>query len=185
MSDSGTARIFQIDENGYKEWLADERLNGVNGMTVERDRLLIATMGTASLFETTGAQDLSLLADGLPNADGVAVLGDGSYLVTGWPGHIWHVGQDGARTELLNTTDSATYQNDLTRIGDLFVVPNWKPSTVTAWRWNTSSPRPHLQPPWRREGSARQSSNRAGSRPQSCRSGARLEYLIRLGEFLD
>ena len=51
MSDSGSARIFQIDVNGYKEWLADERLGGVNGLTPDGDRLLIATMRSGSLFE--------------------------------------------------------------------------------------------------------------------------------------
>ena len=134
MSDSGSARIFQIDVNGYKEWLADDRLRGVNGLTPDGERLLIATMSSGSLFETMGARDLTEIATGMENADGIAVLDDGSYLVSSWPGQIWHVSTDGETTELHNTVDETVYQNDLTRIGDMIIVPNWQPGTVTAWR---------------------------------------------------
>ncbi|MCR9223413.1 MAG: hypothetical protein NXH70_05025 [Hyphomonas sp.] len=134
LSDSGSARIFQIDVNGYKEWLADERLGGVNGLWPDGDRLLIATMSSGSLLETRGARDLTELATGMDNADGIAVLDDGSYLVSSWPGQIWHVSSDGDATELHNTVDDTIYQNDLTRVGDLIIVPNWQPGTVTAWR---------------------------------------------------
>ena len=134
LSDSGSARIFQIDVNGYKEWLADDRLGGVNGLTADGERLLIATMSSGSLFETLGARDLTEIATGMENADGIAVLDDGSYLVSSWPGQIWHVGSDGQTAEIHNTEDTPTYQNDLTRVGDMIIVPNWQPGTVTAWR---------------------------------------------------
>lgn len=134
MSDSGSARIFQIDVNGYKEWLADDRLGGINGLTADGDRLLIATMDSGSLFETLGARDLTEIATGMENADGIAVLDDGSYLVSSWPGQIWHVTASGDVTELHDTQADEIYQNDLTRVGDVIIVPNWQPGTVTAWR---------------------------------------------------
>jgi len=134
LSDSGSARIFQIDVNGYKVWLADDRLRGVNGLTPDEERLLIATMSSGSLLETMGTRDLTEIASGMENADGIAVLDDGSYLVSSWPGQIWHVSAIGAVTEFHNTVDQIVYQNDLTRIDDLIIVPNWQPGTVTAWR---------------------------------------------------
>lgn len=134
LSDSGSARVFQIDENGYKEWLVDDQLRGVNGLTPDGDRLLIATMSSGSLFETSGAGDLTQIATGMENADGIAVLDDGSFLVSSWPGQIWHVSTTGETTELHNTVDVPVFQNDLTRIGDMIIVPNWQPGTVTAWR---------------------------------------------------
>ena len=134
LSDSGSARIFQIDVNGYKEWFADDRLGGVNGLTPDGDRLLIATMGSGSLFETKGARDLTEIATGMENADGIAVLNDSGYLVSSWPGQIWYVSPDGETTEIHNTTEFPIYQNDLTRVGELIVVPNWQPGSVTAWR---------------------------------------------------
>ena len=134
LSDSGTARIFQIDVNGYKEWLADDRLGGVNGLTPDGGRLLIATMGSGSLFETQGDGALTEIATGMENADGIALLDDGSYVVSSWPGQIWHVSATGDTTELENTMDDPILQNDLTRVGDLIIVPNWEPGTLTAWR---------------------------------------------------
>lgn len=134
MSDSGSARIFQIDVNGYKEWLADARLGGVNGLTPDGDRLLIATMSSGSLYATQGARDLTEIATGMTNADGIAILDDGSYLVSSWPGQIWHVSTTGETSELHDTVDIPIYQNDLTRIGDMIIIPNWQPGTVTAWR---------------------------------------------------
>jgi len=134
MSDSGSARIFQVDVNGYKEWLADDRLSGINGLTADGDRLLIATMDSGSLLETLGARDLTEIATGMENADGIALLDDGSYLVSSWPGQIWHVTVSGEVTELHDTQADEIYQNDLTRVGDLIIVPNWQPGTVTAWR---------------------------------------------------
>ena len=134
MSDSGSARIFQVDVNGYKEWLADDRLSGINGLTADGDRLLIATMDSGSLYETLGARDLTQIATGMENADGIAVLDDGSYLVSSWPGQIWHVSDTGVVSEIHDTQADEIYQNDLTRIGDLIIVPNWQPGTVTAWR---------------------------------------------------
>lgn len=134
LSDSGSARIFQIDVNGYKEWLADDRLGGVNGLTADGERLLIATMDSGTLFETRGARDLTELATGMENADGIAVLDNGGYLVSSWPGQIWHVTPEGETVELHNTEEVPTFQNDLTRVGDMIIVPNWQPGTVTAWR---------------------------------------------------
>ena len=134
MSDSGSARIFQVDVNGYKEWFADERLGGVNGLTPDGDRLLIATMSSGTLYETTGARDLTQIATGMTNADGIAVLDDGSYLVSSWPGQIWHASSDGEITEIHDTLDDPIFQNDLTRVGSIIIVPNWQPGSVTAWK---------------------------------------------------
>ena len=85
-------------------------------------------------FETRGARDLTEIATGMENADGIAVLDDGSYLVSSWPGQIWYVTASGEITELHDTQEDTIYQNDLTRVGDMIIVPNWQPGTVTAWR---------------------------------------------------
>jgi hypothetical protein len=37
-------------------------------------------------------------------------------------------------TTVLDTSAEKIFQNDLTIIGGLVIVPNWEPSTVTAWR---------------------------------------------------
>lgn len=134
MSDSRTARIFKIDENGYAEWMSDERLTGVNGLTADGDRLLIAAMGSGDLYETYDGKTLNALATGMVNGDGIAVLDDGGYLVSSWPGQIWHASRDGEVTLLADTENDPQSQNDLTRVGDLIIIPSKVPGIVTAWQ---------------------------------------------------
>ncbi|MEO1188467.1 MAG: hypothetical protein AAFW60_05285 [Pseudomonadota bacterium] len=134
LSDSRTARIFKIDESGYTEWLTGPKLTGVNGLTADGDRLLIAAMEQGDLFETYDGIALAPLATGMKNADGVAVLDDGGYLVSSWPGQIWYASAEGKVTNLFDTEDVPMSQNDLTRIGDLIIIPSKVPGIVTAWR---------------------------------------------------
>ena len=71
---------------------------------------------------------------GMIDADGIAVLSPGSFLVSRWPGRIWHVAPGGKVTSMLDTEAGGVNQNDLTGVDNLIVVPNWSPGTVTAWR---------------------------------------------------
>lgn len=134
-SDSTSGTIFQLDENGYKAWRDGADLNGTNGVLAEGDNLLIATMGGGGLLlSASGDGSLTEIARGMDNADGIARLDDGSYLVSSWPGKIWHAAQDGTITALVDTEAEGILQNDLTRVGDLIIVPNLTTDTVTAWQ---------------------------------------------------
>ena len=132
VADSQTGRIYRLSGDEADIWLEDERLAGVSGLTSNGDRLLIATMESGSLYEITEAKTLNEIATGMKNADGIGVLESG-YLVSSWPGQVWHVSKDGKTTEILNTQANGILQNDLTLIGDTLIIPNWMPGTVTAW----------------------------------------------------
>lgn len=139
VSDSGTARIFAWDGKALVEWLADESLRAVNGLLPEGDRLVVTTMAGKLLAVDWKSRAVTPLADGLGNADGVARLEDGSYLVGEWPGRLFHVapgaGAESARTAtLLDSREQKHYLNDFLRVGELLLVPNWEPSTLTAYR---------------------------------------------------
>ncbi len=133
-SDSGDASIYQLDENGSKRWLEDERLDGVNGLLGMGDDLIISTMTEGLLLSASGGRTLTGIATGMTNGDGIAALPGGEYLVSSWPGQIWHVSDQGETTALLDTEADGILQNDLTGVGELIVVPNLNPGTVTAWR---------------------------------------------------
>lgn len=133
-SDSSSASLYQLDENGYKLWLEDPQLDGINGVLGQGDNLIIATMTEGLLLSAGGGRGLAQIATGMTSADGVATLPDGEYMVSSWPGQIWHVASDGDVTKLLDTEADGISQNDLTGVGDLIVVPNLTSGTVTAWR---------------------------------------------------
>lgn len=134
-TDSASGTIFQLDENGYKAWQSDTGLAGPNGLLPQGDDLLVVTMdGGGQLVSVANDGTQTMMATGMTDADGLARLDDGSYLVSSWPGRIWHVATDGTATSLIDTQAEGIFQNDLTRVGGLIIVPNWQPGTVTAWR---------------------------------------------------
>jgi hypothetical protein len=133
-SDSAKASIHRVDENTSKPWMTDPLLGGVNGLLGKGDQLLVSTMNEGTLLSVDANLSVKQLATGMNDADGIAAFDDGSYIVSSWPGHIWYVSPEGKLTSLLDTKADNTNQNDLTRVDDLIIVPNWRPGTVTAWR---------------------------------------------------
>ena len=133
-SDSAKASIHQVDDNASRLWMTDPQFGGVNGLLGKGDQLLVSTMNEGMLLAVNANLSVSQLATGMSDADGIAAFDDGSYVVSSWPGHIWYVSPEGSVTSLLDTEAGNTYQNDLTGVDDLIIVPNWEPGTVTAWR---------------------------------------------------
>ncbi len=131
VSDSGDAAIYRIVDGAAELWLQDERLAGVNGLLGDGERMLVSTMTTGSLFSVSTEGELTEIAAGMENADGIGLVLGGGYLVSSWPGQIHYVGEDGAVATLV---DGDVMQNDLTVIGDTVIVPNWGQNTVTRWK---------------------------------------------------
>jgi hypothetical protein len=133
-SDSARNTIHKLDEKGSRPWLTAPILSGVNGLLGQEDRLIVSTMTRGLLLSVDADGKIEELASGMVDADGIAALGRGSFLVSSWTGRIWYVGPDGTKISILETEAEGINQNDLTGVGDLIVVPNWSPGTVTAWR---------------------------------------------------
>ncbi|MFN0022427.1 MAG: SMP-30/gluconolactonase/LRE family protein [Parvularculaceae bacterium] len=137
VSDSGTGRIWRMTGASIDLWREGGELAGVNGLLGSSGTLLVSTMTTGSLFEATIEGAWRKIADGMIDADGIGVVAanaGGGFLVSSWPGRIHHVSDDGAVATRIDTTAEGILQNDLTIVGDLVIVPNWEPGTVTAWR---------------------------------------------------
>jgi hypothetical protein len=134
ISDSGTARIFRLADGAATVWLADEKLDGVNGLLGAGEKMLISTMSTGALYEADSDGGLTEIASGMFDADGIGVVPDGGWLVSAWRGDIFFVSPEGEVRKLLDTREEEILQNDLSVFGDVVIVPNWQPSTVTAWR---------------------------------------------------
>lgn len=134
VADSARQRIYVYDGKAVKVWLEDPLLRSVNGLLPERDRLVITTMQGRLLARSWTEPVLVPLAEGLGNADGVARLGDGTYLVSEWPGRLFHVRADGSNTVVEDTREQQRFWNDFLLVGDTLLVPNWKPGEVSAYR---------------------------------------------------
>lgn len=135
VSDSGTATIHRITPEGASPFAFSADWAGINGILGDGDRLLITTMTEGKLIELSGPElQEDVIATGMKDADGVGLIPGGGYLVSSWPGEIHHVSEDGVVTTVVDTKADKILQNDLNVYGDIVIVPNWTPGTVTAWR---------------------------------------------------
>ncbi|WP_375204604.1 hypothetical protein [Hyphococcus sp.] len=134
VSDSGAGKIHRIDGDQSMLWLEDDRLGGVNGVLGDGDTLYIATMASGSLYAADTQGTLTEIATGMKNADGIGLVSGGGWLVSSFPGVIYYVSPEGEAAKLVDTREDGVLQNDLTMFGDLVIVPNWNPGTVTAWK---------------------------------------------------
>ena len=134
VSDSGKGEIIDVSGETPAVWMTDERFGGINGLLGDGDRLLVSTMTTGSLFSVSADGEITEIAAGMENADGIGIVPGGGYMVSSWPGQIHYVSEDGTVTTVLDETAASIMQNDLTEFGDIVIVPNWVPGTVTAWK---------------------------------------------------
>ncbi|MEM7728013.1 MAG: hypothetical protein AAF311_01930 [Pseudomonadota bacterium] len=136
ISDSANARIYRLENDEITVWLEDDRLRGVNGLMMDKGRLLVTTMSAGELLSIDPeTQEITVLAGGMESADGIGVRADGSYMVSSWPGRLWHVREGEAPTLLQDTSgeDGAIYMNDVLFLEDRAIAPNWMPGTVRAY----------------------------------------------------
>jgi hypothetical protein len=133
-SDSGSARVFALKDGAVSVWLADPALESINGLLPEPGRLLVTTMEGKLLAVDWTTKAITTLASDLGQADGIAPLGNGAYLVSEWPGRLFEVAADGSSRVLLDTRAAGTLLNDFLLVGDTLYVPNWEPGSVTAYR---------------------------------------------------
>ncbi len=134
VSDSLTNSVVKIKEGAASVWLSDERLGKINGVLGAGDVMYIVTMESGSLFAANAEGALTEIATGMIPADGVGVVEGGGWLVSTVPGGLFHVSPAGETTKLVDTEEEGVSQNDLNVYGDIAIVPNWRPGTVTAWK---------------------------------------------------
>jgi hypothetical protein len=134
VSDSGTATIHAVTAEGATVFASSAGWEGINGILGDGERLVVSTMNEGKLIDFRGADAERVLATGMKDADGIGLVPGGGYLVSIWPGEIHHVSDDGTVTLLVDTKADGILQNDLSVFGDVVIVPNWEPGTVTAWK---------------------------------------------------
>lgn len=133
-SDSQNARIYGLKDGAVTTWAEDKALAAINGLYPEAGRLVISTMAGKLLALDWTTKAITVLADGLGDADGIADAGQGAYFVSEWPGLIHRVAADGSRETLIDRKKDEVYANDILRIGDTLLIPNWKPGRLEAYK---------------------------------------------------
>jgi len=141
MADSATQRIYAVRGDTAEVWLEHDLLDSINGLLPEPGRLIVTTMAGRLLAIDYESRAVTVLAEGLGNADGVAAIGEGRYLVSEWPG-LMHVVNtaDGSHETISDTQAEERFMNDFLLVGDVLYQPHWEPSELTAYRVVQAAP---------------------------------------------
>lgn len=134
IADSQNARIYAIRSDTAEVWAESALLDSVNGLYAEPGRLIVTTMAGRLLAMDYETRSITVLAEGLGDADGIAPLGTGDYLVSEWPGLMHVVAADGTHRTIMDSRKEDIYLNDFLLFGNMLYQPNWEPGTITAYR---------------------------------------------------
>ena len=146
-SDTPTNTIWRLKDGSFEPWLANDSLNGPNGLLVQGDALIVASLGKIPSVgqkpELAGLSQISLkdqsiskIGKGEPigNLDGLEPFPLGGYLVTDWAkGALYRVDAKGKVEMLLDLNQGSA---DLTYLPDkkLVLIPMMLDNSLVAYR---------------------------------------------------
>lgn len=147
VSDTPTNTIWRLKDGSFEPWVANDKLNGPNGLLVQGDTLIVASLGKISGVgqkkEIAGLWQISLkdqtvspLGSGKPigNLDGLALLQPGVFLVTDWgAGALYRVDSKGKAELLIDLNQGSA---DLAYLPDkkVVLIPMMLDNSLVAYR---------------------------------------------------
>lgn len=137
VSDMLTGKIHALEDGAMTVWSDDEILGGyVNGLLAEQDRLL-ALVGNVLWAIDWETREFTQVADGFGGGDGMVPDGRGGYVLTQWPGRIFHLNAGGEVTVISDTRLMGINSADpgYAPQAGLFAVPTFFDNAVLAFRW--------------------------------------------------
>ena len=147
VSDTPTNTIWRLKDRSFEPWLANDKLNGPNGLLVQGDTLIVASLGripgVGQKQELAGLSQVSLkdqsvspIGNGQPigNLGGLELLQPGVYLVTDWAaGALYRVDAKGKAERLIDLNQGSA---DLTYLPDkkIVLIPMMLDNSLVAYR---------------------------------------------------
>jgi sugar lactone lactonase YvrE len=154
VSDTPMNTIWRLKDGVFEPWLANDNLNGPNGLLVQGDKLIVASFGRmpseGQKQELAGLLSVNLedqtiepLGKGEPvgNLDGLQPLAPGVYLVTDWAaGALYSIDAKGKSDQLIDLNQGSA---DLTYFPDnnTVLIPMMLDNTLAAYRLSEPAPK--------------------------------------------
>ncbi|NOR33853.1 MAG: gluconolaconase [Bacteroidales bacterium] len=136
VSDSDNNNIFLISNGVVSNWLS-EGLNSPNGVLVDGESLLLASMGSEDFAVIDlSTKELTVLTEDISKGDGIAKVSiPGHFLVTDWFGQVFMIYPDGSKVILLDTREAEIGAADIDYIPEknLLLVPTFAKDHVVAY----------------------------------------------------
>lgn len=152
-SDTPMSTIWRLKDGTFEPWLANDDLNGPNGLLVQGDKLIVASFGrmpgegqkqelAGLLAVNLEDQTVEPLGKGEPvgNLDGLAPLDAGVYLVTDWAGGaLYRIDAKGKADLLIDLNQGSA---DLTFFPQTktVLIPMMLDNTLAAYRLSEPPP---------------------------------------------
>ena len=137
VSDSDNNNIFLISNGVVSNWLS-EGLNSPNGVLVDGESLLLASMGSEDFAVIDlSTKELTVLTEDISKGDGIAKVSiPGHFLVTDWFGQVFMIYPDGSKVILLDTREAEIGAADIDYIPEknLLLVPTFAKHHVVAYK---------------------------------------------------
>ncbi|GAB3768651.1 hypothetical protein GCM10028818_03430 [Spirosoma horti] len=135
ITDSNDSKVWALTNGKISLVLAGDPLKGTNGLLFENNQLLIGNGDGTLLSLNPATKKLSTIAKVSGGIDGIAALGNKTYMVTEWAGKVWYIHADG-KTEL--KMDTSTQKINSADIGynpatKMLFVPTFFHNTVKAY----------------------------------------------------
>lgn len=135
VTDSNDSKVWAITNGKASLVLAGDPLKGTNGLLVENNQVLIGNGDGSLLSLNPDTKKLTTLGKVSGGIDGIAALGNKTYIVTEWAGKIWYIHADGT-TEL--KMDTSTQKISSADLGynpktKMLFVPTFFHNTVKAY----------------------------------------------------
>ncbi len=136
ISDSDDNSIFLYSDGLMSKWA--EGLEEPNGLLVDGEKLLLASMGSSDLVSfNLETKEKTLITENINKGDGIAGTGiPGHYLVTDWFGEVFMVYPDGSKASLLDTKEAEIGTADIEFVEelDLLIIPTFYKQHVAAYK---------------------------------------------------
>lgn len=134
-SDTGGNTIYKLEDG-----LATPFLNNIetpNGLVYHNKSLLISqwTPGILQSLDLS-LKEPAILATGLPEADGIEILGDQGYLVSSWGGRVFFIDHEGNTAKVLDTSSEGKNAADVSLIAEkkMLLIATFSKNTIAAYR---------------------------------------------------
>lgn len=134
VSDGRTNSIIMLSNGEVSVFM--DNVDSPNGLLVEDGNILVAYWNEQKMKSVNmESKEVTEIAEGLANPDGIEAVGDGGYLVSDWQGQVTYVSADGATEVLLDTREESVSAADIEYIieKNLLLVPTFYGNSVMAY----------------------------------------------------
>lgn len=132
VSDTKTGKVHRIEQGKASVYL--ENLKDANGLLAVGTDLYI--LADKKLQKADAAKKLTVITDGVEGgADGIEMISNNEFLVTGWEGIIYLVKMDGSKQTLLDTRQKKINSADLgyDPVSKTLFIPEMMQNKVVAY----------------------------------------------------